>query len=208
MEEQTDRPESPDKAAATEPSKSGWGCTIPIVIGFSLLAGFLGYVIWGGFQRGHSQSFAQLSTMYSAIRSYHDAHGSFPPMLPLDDFAENEKQKEMLKGTRLFTVNPGEKDDSGMYRFGEFGTSHHPWDIGSGLPVAYYTDGKGCIVFIPGRDRDFDIKDPAKLFSSEIGLDNPKLKKLMSEGSRGKSGDVVKIFIPATPITTPDEVAP
>lgn len=188
---------TPAQTAPENPSRRG--CTIPIVIGFALLAGFLGYVIWGGFQRGHSQSFAQLSTMYSAIRSYHDAHASFPPMLPLDDFAENENQKEMLKGTRLFTVNPGEKDDSGMYRFGEFGTSHHPWDIGSGFPVAYYTDGKGCIVFIPGRDGDFDIKDPAKLFSSEKGLDNPELKKLVSEGSRGKSGDVVKIFIPSAP---------
>lgn len=182
----------------------GRGCFFIFLSAFLPVAGFLGLIIHGGAERGHSARSRESRNLGSLLDFYYEETGTLPDMVPMEDFATTDQQREILKGAKLFTADPGTSTTLGILNFDDRFDSRMPTDGYTGLPIAYYTDGKGYIVFAPGRDRDFDIKDASQVFSSEKGTDNPLLKKLTNENNREDDGDLVSIRILPTPTSGGD----
>lgn len=170
----TDSP-TPAQTAPENPSRKG--CMIAGSVLFVIVAGFVGFVIWAGRERMHSQSSSRLLHMSIAIGAYFDEHESLPPMIPMKDVVTDPKHLRLFEGTNIFTA--------------QLGTEPVLRDFLSGLPIAYYTDGKGYIVYIPGRDGDYDITDPAKIFEGGIAKNNPKLLRLTQKDFKATEGDKV-----------------
>jgi len=177
----------------------GRGCFGIFLVVILLVGGLLGFIIHGGAERGHSARSRNASHLGGWLDVFYDKTGTLPNMVPMENFATTDEQKKILKGTNLFTADPGTSTSLGILNFDNRFDDEMPTDGYTGLPIAYYTDGKGYIVFAPGRDRDFDIKDASKVFSSEQGLNNPNLKKLINEYNRDDDGDLVSIRILPTP---------
>lgn len=109
---------------------------------------------------------SDLRTVAIALESYFSDHELYPSGVSFGDMVPGTASELPRTGEQLFTVPPT------LTTPVSYLTSLFP-DVfqrkkSRGLSFAYYTDGKGWILFSPGPDQDYDITDPAKVYDSSV----------------------------------------
>lgn len=154
----------------------------------------------------------------TALASYNAEHGSFPDAKPLRSFAPAPELLEAAGGASLHTIDPDavlrveagrrspssatdrytppEDPFSGVRKKPFLGLGEErlvdPW------PYAYYRapePGSGWILWSPGPDGVYDIRDPATLYSPDERVPSDALIEATYDPTNGtrSRGDVYRV---------------
>lgn len=162
-----------------------------------------------------SVAISDMRSIATALESYHSDHGQYPATRPLAEFAG--AAPDLLAaagGSALATFEPGLGDalhglttpvayfDS-LYYDPFTGHPRSRWFSGDtpripregAWPFAYHAsaDGTGWILWSPGPDGVYDLRDPAGTYLPRKGH-NPKLIELTYDPTNGRTspGDVIR----------------
>jgi hypothetical protein len=109
----------------------------------------------------------------TALDSYFIDHEVFPPGVPFSDMVPGTASRLPKSGEHLLTI-PSAITTPVAY-LSMLCVDVFQRDRSLGLGFAYYTDGKGWILFSPGPDQDYDIADPAHVYDSDTTQPSPLL---------------------------------
>jgi prepilin-type N-terminal cleavage/methylation domain-containing protein len=113
-------------------------------------------------------------SLATAIEAYYVEHKAYPAMRPMTSFTKKAKRLSKVGGLTLMSIEPGRPDIglAGLTTPVAF-ISELPMDecaqknVKLKVPLAYYTDDNGWILFSPGNDKDYDL-NPARDYDSSI----------------------------------------
>ncbi|MBI1785559.1 hypothetical protein HYR69_10485 [Candidatus Sumerlaeota bacterium] len=166
---------------------------------------------------------ADLRSLGTALEAYFADHGTYPAQRPLRNLSLYPDKLKRAGGWELMTVEPGlgdqlhgtttpvayiEKIPQDLFTRAPRKQPFFRWlfncdspyagyyykSVESYSPFAYFTDGKGWILFSPGRDTIYDINpaidyDPSKLQPSPVLVE----KTYDPTNGAGIGGDIYRI---------------
>jgi hypothetical protein len=109
---------------------------------------------------------SDLRSLGIGLESYFVDHEVFPPGIPFTAMMPGVASRVPKTGEHLLTVPPSLTTPVGYLTYLLPDVWHRRES--TGFSFAYYTNGKGWILFSPGPDQDYDIKDPASVYDSGI----------------------------------------
>ncbi len=114
----------------------------------------------------------------AALDAYQTDHGVFPSMVRYSQLSLDRNWLRKIGGEGLSTLHPGNRLLAGITTPVAYTNALYPDPFlrEEKLPIAYYTDGKGWLLFSPGPDQVFDITDPSLFYT---GSDQEPSKKLL-----------------------------
>lgn len=131
-----------------------------------------------------------------ALEKFHAKNGAYPGQRALREFAKNSSQLDRAGGGALFAIDPGGPGRPGLTTPVAYLASLKvdPFASEKGLPFAYFTDGKGWILFSAGFDGHYDI-NPKRDYDSAVRQPSAKLMILSFDPTNGtvSNGDVFRV---------------
>ncbi len=116
-----------------------------------------------------SKNYAPMRFLATAVEAYYNDHNAYPPMKPLRDFAQNEKELRKAGGWDLTTIGISLTTPTAYMQ--EIVTD--PFST-QALPFVYFRDGKGWMFLSRGPDGDYDM-DPAKMYNGSLSQPSREL---------------------------------
>lgn len=117
---------------------------------------------------------SEARSMQTALETYYLDHQCWPASRPIVGSIElgpiDRWRFRRAGGWGLSLVEPGRPGLDGLTTPVAYMMSLvlDPLAPGGRIPYAYHVDGKGWIVFSPGPDRDYDIRNPAYVYDGSI----------------------------------------
>lgn len=141
----------------------------------------------------------QQRAVSNALEAYQVDQHAYPGSRPLRDFAgRHANWLRKAGGWDLETIDPGQLNLQHGLTTPVAYMPALPADLfakGGALPMAYYCDGEGWLLFSAGPDWDYDIQRPSEVYHSSKTNPAPALIELTYDPTNGvkSSGDIIRV---------------